>query len=308
MRLYGLIGRCLTALLNEGYGKTMSFDYDNWQNDPTPRVLQLGHWVHPSTGNTLVGGINLNYLSDNQINSLRYYLPDILKDRKLKTRYHSGKRLLPDVFGNFYRTYNRRHINVVEPGSLSFLTPKELNKQGDKERARKLQQRRNRLSQLKAQKAQQRGLPPEELPPEELPPSPEGPTGGAGPSPGADGGMPPEDPGVPTPPVTPTDRAREAVKSQQAQRMLSRIDDKLKQSIEAPPIPPPEPEIPVGPPEPPPVQPPPPKRGQQPQLPAQDELPPDQEPPGEEDMMPPDEEEEEELPPENDLPIEPRRR
>lgn len=299
MRLCGLISRFIASLLTEGYGKTAKFDYENWHNDPTPHVLQLGHWVHPTTGNTLIAGINLNYLSNDQVDALRYYLPDILSDRNLKVRYHSGKRLLPDVFGNFYRTYDRKHVNVVEPGSLSFMKPDELDSQGDQERARKLQQRRSKLAQLKSQQAAQRGQPPpEEAPPEAIPG--EEPT-----APGPIGGPPSQEAGVPENPQTPQDRAREAVKSQQAQRMISRIDDKLRQRLEAPPIPPPP--QPIGPPEPPPVQPPLPRGGgpeepgaevppeAAPEAPPQPrrqrpQRPPPEAPPEDEaDMMPPDE-------------------
>lgn len=49
--------------LREGYAKVLNMpgQYGNWHVDPKPSVVQLGTWVHPSTRNTLVAGINKNY-------------------------------------------------------------------------------------------------------------------------------------------------------------------------------------------------------------------------------------------------------
>lgn len=145
-------------LLTEGYGKTQTFDYGNWKTDPTPQVLQLGTWVHPSTGNPLVGGINLNYLAPDEVEQLRYYLPEILKNKGLKRRYWTGVRLLPQVFKQFYRTYNQNNIQTVTPGTLSFMTNKELQNKGEQEKAAKLQTRRD---QMQAQPKPEQVIPPE---------------------------------------------------------------------------------------------------------------------------------------------------
>lgn len=93
-----------------------SFDYDSYKNDPTPEILVLGAYTHPNTGNNLVGGVNLNYLDRAQRDDLARVLPQLMKASNLYQRYHLGKRLLPGVFDNFYRTYNSNHIRGVTQG------------------------------------------------------------------------------------------------------------------------------------------------------------------------------------------------
>lgn len=220
--------------MEAGYGRVLSFDYDNWQVDPEPKVLQLGMWIHPTTGNALVAGVNLNYLTEEQIQRLRYYLPEILRTRNLKQRYWEGRRLLPDIFNNFYRTYDRNNISVVTPSTLRFMQPKELEKGGEQDRATKLAKRRERLVALKAKKSM-RKIPPEKLEPEvPKPPKPK----------------PPE---VPEP-DSPEAMAKQAVDTQQGQKLAARIDDRIAKEIRAgeiePEVPEVEPEVPEPEPEP----------------------------------------------------------
>jgi hypothetical protein len=204
-------------LFNEGYGKTIDFDYKPAQHDPSPRVLQLGQFVHPSTKNTLVGGINLNYLTPDQVDQLRYYLPEILSNRNLKARYWAGRKLLPGIFNNSYRTYNRGEIDVVSPGTLRFMTSKELNAQGKPDQAAKLQKRRDMLKSkivpkrptaVQQQQPQQPQQQPQQVAQQiekEL-----------------------------LAPQTSQDLARDAVRSKQAQRMISKIDSRLDGEKAAP--------------------------------------------------------------------------
>jgi len=161
--------------ITEGYGRTNEFDYTHFNVDPKPKVLKLGTWIHPNTRNVLVAGINLNYLNDNQIKKLRYYLPEILKDRNLRRRYWTGRRLLPDVFGEppgkgAYRTYRLDRIQAISPGTLRTMTPKELRDIGDTERADRLDQRR---TELKKKPKAPSGISPREKPPTELEPEAE---------------------------------------------------------------------------------------------------------------------------------------
>jgi hypothetical protein len=116
--------------LTEGYGRVWRGQYSGYQTDPRPKVLILGHWRNPSTGNDLVGGINLNYLSDEEIIELQKALKQILRSHNLKNRYWTGRRLLPDIFGSpgrrrYYRTYKKDLIHSVTPETLKFyLEPK----------------------------------------------------------------------------------------------------------------------------------------------------------------------------------------
>ena len=111
-------------LLCEGYGRTHKASYAGWQNDPKPYILILGRWRNPNTGNNLVGGINLNYLSDAEIEHLQKVLQRILGGSKdLRGRYWRGRSLLPSVFNRAYRTYRQDLINAVTPGTLRYLKP-----------------------------------------------------------------------------------------------------------------------------------------------------------------------------------------
>ncbi len=161
----------------EGYFRVLDTRYTTPKVDPTPKIIQLGKWTHPNTGNLLVGGINLNYLTDNQIEELRYYAPEISQHKTLKSRYWAGRRLLPDIFNNYYRTYKNQNIEVVDLGTLKFMTPAELRKKGDTDRASKLQDRREVLSKLRKErqpKEPQPDIPPERpIEPKEAPEAPD---------------------------------------------------------------------------------------------------------------------------------------
>ncbi len=89
-----------------------SFQYANYETDPRPDVLVLGRYK-AGTGNTLIGGVNLNYLSNAQQERLRGQLKRIYSRGKLRSRYRALKKLLPDV-AQYYRTYNPEHAKGVE--------------------------------------------------------------------------------------------------------------------------------------------------------------------------------------------------
>jgi len=102
------------TICEEGEAPKWGFRYDNWHNDPRPSILLLGAYTHPSTGNNLVGGINLNYLNDQERDNLARVLPQIMKTGNLYSRYHTGRRLLPQIFDTKYRTYDSKYIRGVD--------------------------------------------------------------------------------------------------------------------------------------------------------------------------------------------------
>ena len=108
----------LKLLCEQGYGRVFKFRYGDFQVDPRPRVLVLGRWRAPGTGNVLVCGINLNYLSEEEIDALRQNLGAILGKKNLKDRYWEGMKLLPDIFANSYRTYKQSSIIAVTRETL----------------------------------------------------------------------------------------------------------------------------------------------------------------------------------------------
>lgn len=102
------------TILENGEGPRWRFNYNNFKNDPKPDILLLGAYRHPTTGNNLVGGINLHYLTKQQIEDLAKVLPRIMAANNLYYRYHTGKQLLPEVFTKFYRTYDAKYIRGIE--------------------------------------------------------------------------------------------------------------------------------------------------------------------------------------------------
>lgn len=105
-------------LKEEGEAPLWNFQYDKFRTDPRPRVLILGAYSHPQTGNNLVGGININYLNNRQRERLRRALPSLMQAKNLYYRYHRGLRILPDIFDSFYRTYNPSYIRAVDQSAL----------------------------------------------------------------------------------------------------------------------------------------------------------------------------------------------
>ncbi len=97
----------------DGEAPRWSFNYDSSRNDPSPDILVLGAYTHPSSGNNLVGGVNLNYLDKAARDDLARVLPQLMQGSNLYQRYHLGKQLLPGVFDNFYRTYKAQNIRGI---------------------------------------------------------------------------------------------------------------------------------------------------------------------------------------------------
>jgi hypothetical protein len=149
----------------ETWGRVYHFDYENYDTDPKPSVLVLGYWNHPTTKNTLLGGINLRYLAAQQVRQLQQSLPTILKPRNLKLRYRIGKKLLPDIF-KAYRTYDKRFVSAITPETLKFWDQKaELKKQQKEKEKQQLLAKQTEL-QKQREKEQAQQEPPEE--PEEI--------------------------------------------------------------------------------------------------------------------------------------------
>lgn len=206
--------------LIEGYGRVQDIGYTHWRNDPDPNVLVLGSFIHPTSRNQLMAGINLNYLTKRQVDKLRYYLPEILKNRNLYMRYWIGKRLLPDIFEPFYRYYRHDRITSKTAGTLRFLTPRELEQLGDTQRADKLKKRREQLKKIKAAKRTRKRIYPDRRPvvEPEIPPE-------------AEPVLPPEEPDEPELPGDPetAEKAQRAVDQKRAEKLAQRIDTRTRE-------------------------------------------------------------------------------
>jgi hypothetical protein len=90
-----------------------SFSYEKSRDDPKPKVLVLGRWQHPKSGNQLVCGVNLHYLTKEQVEALKQIMPQIMLKDSLKAKYWEGMSLAPDIFKTSYRTYDERYIKNV---------------------------------------------------------------------------------------------------------------------------------------------------------------------------------------------------
>src|SRR4051812_4445420 len=92
-----------SVLLTEADPRVASFRYANYDTDPKPRVLVMGKYTPASTGNELIAGVNLNYLSQGQSAKLAKSARKLFGDGSLKIRYRRLKKLLPDI-SQYYRT------------------------------------------------------------------------------------------------------------------------------------------------------------------------------------------------------------
>ena len=113
MKIAEVYDRRRTPICEQGYGRVYEFEYGPHRVDPTPKVFVLGRYRHPTTGNILVAGINLNYLAEDEISRLRQNLSPILAERTLNDRYWKGRELIPDIFKVAYRTYRQDEIVAV---------------------------------------------------------------------------------------------------------------------------------------------------------------------------------------------------
>jgi len=149
-----------TPLL-EATARILRFNYERAKNDPRPRALVLGRWLHPRTGNKLVAAINLNYLSQEELEQLNTYLPKIMKPDSLKVRWWTGYSILPQIWVKAYRQYDERFIHSVGsadilPATQDYETPEH---PGEPKVAPDVA---NQIQKLKEIEAQQQEEPPKE--------------------------------------------------------------------------------------------------------------------------------------------------
>ena len=75
---------CEVFVLEDEEGPRWKFGYNGKRvTDPAPDILLLGAYRHPSTGNNLVGGVNLNYITPEQRDQIARALPEIMRPNNL---------------------------------------------------------------------------------------------------------------------------------------------------------------------------------------------------------------------------------
>ena len=106
------------SLLDEATLHVMDMSYSKSKNDPKPRVIVLGRFKHPRTGNTLVCGINAHYISKLPKGDAKHFKEALIKisDDSLNTKqkYNLGLQLLPNIFRDAYRTYDEQYITGIK--------------------------------------------------------------------------------------------------------------------------------------------------------------------------------------------------
>jgi len=177
---------CEVLILEDDEGPRWKFRYDNFQMDPRPDILLLGAYRHPNTGNNLVGGINLHYLNKSERDALARKLPEIMGGRNLRDRYWIGRRAVPNVFRQYYRTYNASFIRGVTQDVMYpkygfakttkqwlkkklggiFKTKAQRKKAAEPKYPQDLQSMQDRLDQVVQQLQQQQQERPEEIQPD----------------------------------------------------------------------------------------------------------------------------------------------
>lgn len=106
---HSAIAHCRLKTISEAMN-VYDLSYSNYRKDPSPAVVILGRWRQPRTGNILVGGININALSNNEKNKLDSVLSQIMVKPDLKSKYWEGRKLVPNIFRKAYRTYDQQYI------------------------------------------------------------------------------------------------------------------------------------------------------------------------------------------------------
>ena len=149
----------------ESTARILRFNYERAKNDPRPRVMVLGRWLHPRTGNKIVVGINLNYLDEDEIHRLNRLLPRIMKPDTLKERWWTGYRLLRGIWLKAYRQYDERFIHSldqadIEPSPEDYESPKQPGEPSDAEKTSP--KAASAVNKLKSIEAQKQGKPPKE--------------------------------------------------------------------------------------------------------------------------------------------------
>lgn len=94
----------------------VQFAYSNYNTDPRPNVLVLSRQIHPNTNNELIYGINLNYLSKQQLVKLLKASGQVYSVPEAK-RYDRLESLIPDV-AQYYRSYDEDFMHKIEKGDL----------------------------------------------------------------------------------------------------------------------------------------------------------------------------------------------
>jgi hypothetical protein len=89
----------------------ISFNYKD--NEPI-RLIVFAKYDHPSTGNTLISGINLNKLTEKEIQEIIDNYDTIFNEDTVNMIIMECNLLIPDVFRKGYRTFDEKYVKNLQ--------------------------------------------------------------------------------------------------------------------------------------------------------------------------------------------------
>lgn len=119
----------LNQIISEASLPLWEFSYPEYENDPTPKVIVLGSYIHPETGNNLLMGINVRLLNTQKALQLVSMINDIsrIKDGRIRVKYLRTR--ASRIFNEAYRTYDLSKVEILEKTTISSKGPSQSKKQ-----------------------------------------------------------------------------------------------------------------------------------------------------------------------------------
>ena len=113
----------LSQIIAEASLPLWEFSYPEYEHDPTPKVVVLGSYVHPETGNKLMMGINTRLLNTQEAIRLVGLVNDLatIKDGRIRAKYLRVR--ASKIFNTAYRTYDLSKVAQIEKSTISSKGP-----------------------------------------------------------------------------------------------------------------------------------------------------------------------------------------
>lgn len=81
-----------------------------YKQDEQIRLLVYAKYEHSKTNNTLVAGLNLNKLDNEEIKELSEHIDEIISNDTPSMMITESEILIPDIFRKSYRTFDEKYI------------------------------------------------------------------------------------------------------------------------------------------------------------------------------------------------------
>lgn len=119
----------LNQIISEASLPLWEFSYPEYENDPTPKVVVLGSYIHPETGNTLLMGVNVRLLDTQKALKLVSMINDLasIKNGRIRAKYLRTR--ASNIFNEAYRTYDLNKVEILEKTTINSKGPSKSTKQ-----------------------------------------------------------------------------------------------------------------------------------------------------------------------------------